>query len=216
MQQRFDPGGWWPAASPWEVAVGAVLTQAVRWDGARAAVAALKAHDCLSPAALAQAEPAALQEWLRPARYPRQKARKLVALAQATLAAGGWPALVGGPLAAARARLLAIFGIGPETADSILLYAAGRPSLVVDRYTHRIFTRMGWYPEARYRYEALRSWLMDRVPPDVERYRRFHALVVELGKSHCQSRPRCRGCPVATRCREGRQAARGGTDDGQT
>jgi endonuclease-3 related protein len=202
LYAHFGPQGWWPAEDPWEVAVGAVLTQAVSWGNVVRAIEGLKERGALAPAALAAAPSEELAQWLRATRFFRQKAARLQALAAAALEAGGLGGLLAGSLEEARGRLLAIPGIGPETADDILLYAGHRPTMVVDRYTHRILVRMGWYPEASYRYEALRSWLTDRLPAEVGRLQELHALLVALGKQYClATRPRCGGCPLAARCR---------------
>ncbi|CAB1128510.1 Endonuclease III [Candidatus Hydrogenisulfobacillus filiaventi] len=201
----FGPQGWWPAESPFEVAVGAILTQAVSWRNVSAALDRIKAAGALSVEALLAAPPGRLEEWLRPTLYFRAKAAKLRTFLEAVRAAGGLEALWAGPPAEARARLLAIPGIGPETADDMMLYGAGQPVLVVDAYTHRILVRAGVVPAGRFRYEPLRRGLEAAfAPPDVPRFKEFHALVVRLGKDYCRPQPRCGPCPARAVCATGR------------
>ncbi|MEW6219825.1 MAG: endonuclease III domain-containing protein [Thermodesulfobacteriota bacterium] len=195
---HFGPQGWWPGETPFEVMVGAVLTQNTSWANVSRAIAALRDHDLLSLPALAAMPVAELAGWIRPAGYFNQKALRLKGLIAAinqeyggdlaALFATGTPEL--------RAWLLARKGIGPETADSILLYAAGKPVFVVDAYTHRILSRHRLTPEES-SYHELQELFMDGLPEDVALFNEFHALLVACGKDFCRkSRPRCDGCPL--------------------
>ena len=189
--------GWWPAEGPFEVAVGAILTQRTAWRNVEAALAHLRRAGMLSPRRLARAPLRRLQSWIRPAGFYRQKAPRVRAFARYLVAhhQGNLTRWLRGPLLQVRQELLALPGVGPETADSILLYAGGRPSLVVDAYTHRILSRHGLVPPGL-RYEALQQWCVERLPRRRQLYDLFHALVVEVGKRYCRARPHCRHCPL--------------------
>lgn len=195
--RRFGPRHWWPGETPFEVAVGAVLTQNTAWTNVERAIAGLKRARALSPRRILAAAPRRLARWIRPAGYFNLKARRLRALV-AWWAGQGNPVVTTRrrPLAALRQELLGIYGVGPETADSILLYALGRPAFVVDTYTKRIFARHGWVSwDASY--EALQRVFTRRLPQDAALYNEYHALLVELGKTTClKRRPKCGECPL--------------------
>lgn len=193
---------WWPAQTPFEVMVGAILTQNTAWTNVERAIAALRAAELLGPSAIASAPLALLEEKIRPAGFFRQKAGRLQALA--ALVAGEYGGEVGrflaGPLEERRALLLGLSGIGPETADSILLYAGDRPSFVVDAYTYRIFTRLGLL-HGKERYAEVRERFMTCLPTDARLFNEYHALIVVLAKRHCRKRrPVCATCPLASLC----------------
>lgn len=199
----FGPQHWWPGETPFEVMVGAVLTQNTAWSNVERAIANLKGADALSVPAILGLEDAALAALIRPAGYFNVKARRLKALAEFLDRAGvaGDPARLaeGADPAALRQRLLGVHGIGEETADSILLYALGLPSFVVDAYTRRIFTRLGLIRGGE-RYGPQRRLFMDRLPADAALYNEYHALIVALGKDCCRPRPRCPACPLLDGC----------------
>lgn len=206
LLDRFGPQGWWPARTPFEVVVGAILTQSVAWTNVEKAIANLGAEGLLAPHALASAPLERLSALIRPAGYFNVKARKLKAFADFLLDrhAGRLDRLFAAPLDAVRGELLAVWGIGPETADSILLYAGGLPSFVVDAYTARILSRLlpdPDRPELR-GYEPLRRFFMERLPADPALFNEYHALLVALGKGVClKRRPACDACPLASLCR---------------
>lgn len=193
----FGPQGWWPGETPFEVALGAILTQNTNWQNVSRVIAALKAQGCLNPLALGEMPEAELARRFRPAGYYNLKARRvknfLAFVAERygnsmeNLAAKAWDRL--------RDELLQIKGIGPETADSILLYALHQPTFVVDSYTFRILNRHGLVADPC-SYEELRQLCMDHLPGDVSLYQEFHALLVRLGKDFCRPQPRCAGCPL--------------------
>lgn len=194
---------WWPAETPFEVVVGAILTQNTAWANVEKAIVNLKGAGALSPATLARLPVEAVEQLIRPAGYFRQKAARLRHLATilADRYGGEVAALCAGPLDAARDRLLALPGVGPETADSILLYAAQRPSFVVDAYTRRIFTRLGLL-DGTESYAVIRARFMDELPPDTALYNEYHALIVTLAKDCCRKRrPECPACPLQPICR---------------
>ncbi len=193
----FGPQQWWPAETPFEVAVGAILTQNTAWTNVEHALARLRAAHALEPRALLAASNAQLEEWIRPSGTYRAKTRKLQAWCAWYLARGGLRALREEPLATLRPALLEVHGVGPETADSILCYAAGRPSVVVDAYTRRLLARHGFLrgDEA---YERVRAWLTERLLDSRAVYEEFHALCVRVGYRHCKPRARCELCPATT------------------
>lgn len=206
LVKHFGPRRWWPAKTPFEVAVGAILTQAVAWRNVEVAIARLEAAGLLSAAAIAAADPEGLGELIRPAGYYRAKARKLRALAKhiVTGYGGRIEDMAARPLGELRGELLGIHGVGPETADAILLYALGLPSFVVDGYTFRVFGRLGHWPEvfARPAYEEVRAFFQRHLPVDVALYNEFHAQIDRLGQTIClKSRPVCESCPLLGVCR---------------
>src|SRR5207302_4303982 len=185
--------------TPYEVAVGAVLTQHTAWTNAARAVAALRAQRLLRPRRLAARGEAEVARAIRAAGTPRVKARRLRALTRWLLDrfGGAFAPLRRLPLAPLRRELLAVPGIGPETADAILLYAAGRPVFVADAYARRVLIRHRLIP-GRAGYEEVRHWLEMHLPSDPDLFNEFHALLVAVGKSNCRSLTRCDGC--ALRC----------------
>jgi endonuclease-3 related protein len=193
----FGPQHWWPGETPLEVMVGAVLTQNTSWGNVERAIANLKARGVLDFAALRGLELAELAELIRPAGYYNLKAARLRNLLDLLHQHHGeaWREVFALPLDAARERLLAARGVGPETADSILLYAGGLPSFVIDAYTFRVLGRHGL--GLGLDYHRLRALFMASLPAESALYNEFHALLVRLGKDYCKkSRPRCEGCPA--------------------
>jgi len=198
MLDALGPSHWWPAATPFEVAVGAVLTQNTNWGNVERAIANLKAGGGFEVRALAALPDEVLAERIRPAGYFRLKARRLKNLLAMLVREcdGDITGLAGQDMETIRGKLLAVSGVGPETADSILLYALGYPSFVVDAYTARICQRHGLTPEDA-GYEELRTFFMDGLPDDVSLYNEFHALLVRVGNAWCRPRtPQCRECPL--------------------
>ncbi|MCL5109356.1 MAG: hypothetical protein M1401_10905 [Chloroflexi bacterium] len=196
------PQGWWPGESAFEVVVGAILTQATAWSNVERAIANLQAAGALSPAGLYDLGEERLAELVRPSGYFNQKARKLRAfLAVLWQEYGGdLERLWSLPAGELRERLLVIHGVGPETADSICLYAAGKPSFVVDAYTRRVFSRLGLVAEAA-TYDQMRGLFMENLPAEAPLFNEFHALVVKQGKDVCRKRaPRCGDCCLVDCC----------------
>jgi endonuclease-3 related protein len=195
LLHHLGPSGWWPAQTPFEVAVGAILTQNTAWTNVERAITALKEANVLDPHAMWALPEAVLAELIRPAGYFRVKAKRLRHFLAFLMEHGGnMEALA--ELPHIRQRLLEVRGIGPETADSILLYALGLPFFVVDAYTRRIFHRHGLIPED-ISYEELQALFHDALPSDVPLYREFHALIVRTAKTWCRTRPHCTACPLA-------------------
>jgi endonuclease III related protein len=189
---------WWPGQSPFEVMVGAVLVQNTNWQNVRRAIDNLREADLLEPHALYAVPEEELEELIHPAGYYRLKAKRLRSLLRFFVERynGSLEAMCKTPLDVLRAELLAVHGIGPETADSILLYAGGMASFVVDTYTYRILTRHGWIGfDADY--HEMQDYFQSNLPSDAALYNEFHALLVRTGKLYCRkARPLCEQCPL--------------------
>lgn len=186
-----------------EIAVGAILTQNTAWTNAREALAALRRRTSLLPEALEGLPVGELADTIRSSGYFNQKAQKIETLVRhlRNFAARGGKATVRRQgRAPARNDLLSLWGIGPETADSILLYAYGEPYFVIDAYARRILTRMGVVPATMHRYEEFQQLFHDSLPRNSEVYGEFHALFVRHGRSFCRKSPRCTDCPLRTMC----------------
>ena len=202
----FGAQHWWPARTPFEVIVGAILTQNTSWTNVELAIASLRQQRLLSPSAILAAPVRQLERLVRPSGYFRQKARKLKAFCEFLGSAygGSTKKMFAAPTIVLREKLLGIWGIGPETADSILLYAGGHGVFVVDAYTKRILARHGWATE-KSKYDDIR-WMFERQSPgDVRRFNEFHALIVNAGKNWCRPHdPQCGECPLGRYLEAGR------------
>ncbi len=194
----FGPQHWWPGQSPFETIVGAVLTQNTSWKNVERAIHNLREADLLEPHALDGVPVEELEELIRPAGYFRIKAKRLRSLLKFLIERydGSLDAMFQTSLSELREQLLGVHGIGPETADSILLYAGELPSFVVDAYTHRVFARHGWIGfDADY--HQIQDYIQGELPQDVPLYNEYHALLVRLGKDFCRkTNPKCRECPL--------------------
>ena len=199
LYQTYGPQDWWPGDSAFEVMVGAVLTQNAAWVNVEQAITNLKRAGALSPEKIVDSHPRRLAAWLRPSGYFNVKARRLRALCKWILDRGGIKPLGKLPTQKFREALLAIHGIGPETADDILLYAFGRPVFVIDAYTRRIFKRLGMIAGDE-SYETLRQRFESELARDVQLFNEYHALIVMHGKDNCRPRPVCKGCCLANHC----------------
>jgi endonuclease-3 related protein len=204
LSARYGRQQWWPGDTPFEVAVGAVLTQNTSWSGVERAIASLLAEDALDPQRIAAMSSERLAAIIRPCGYFNVKAKRLQALVRWWLDRGGFAAIAALPTDQLRRQLLSVNGIGPESADDILLYAFERPVFVIDAYTRRIFLRLGLAPAAASErptdYEQWRHWFERHLPPEVALYNEYHALIVAHAKQHCRTRPRCSDCPLAGDC----------------
>lgn len=204
----FGPQGWWPADTPFEVMVGAVLTQRTSWRNVEQAIARIKASGPFEPRALLALPAGALAELIRPAGFYRLKAQRLEAFLAYFVRRYGGDAgrMRARPASTLRAELLAVNGIGPETADCVLLYALGKPTFVVDAYTRRIFGRLKLVG-ADGDYHDLQARFMEALPEDAALYNEYHALIVALGKAACRPRPVCGRCPLQGMCPVGKGCA---------
>jgi endonuclease-3 related protein len=182
--------------------VGAVLTQNTAWTNVEKAIANLLARDWLDAAIIAGLPRRDLARCLKPSGYFNVKAERLQAFCRWYRQAGGYPVLARLPTGQLRESLLAVRGIGPETADDMLLYAFNRPVFVVDAYTRRLFSRFGLC-RGDEPYEQLRSAVEAAIGPDVETFNELHALIVRHAKEVCRVRPRCDDCDLAARCPAG-------------
>lgn len=188
---------WWPGRTRFEIIVGAILTQNTAWTNVERAIARLRARRWLSPEALRNAPDKALAEIIRPAGCFNLKTQRLKAFVDFLFREfdGRLDRMFRLPTSVLRPRLLSVPGIGPETADCILLYAGRHPVFVIDAYTRRLLARHRWArPGAPY--DTLAARFTAELPRDTKLFNEYHALIVRLGKEHCRARPRCRGCPA--------------------
>lgn len=200
LVERFGPQAWWPADSPFEVIVGAILTQNTNWRNVEKAITNLKKAKVLSPKQILEIRNSKLENLVRPTGYYRQKARRLKEFVKYfTIEYGArLSRMKNKDLSDLRQELLNIHGIGPETADSILLYALDKPTFVVDAYTRRIGQRLGLFKLDDY--HDIKDYFENNLPKNLEIYKEYHALLVELAKNFCKTKPQCDGCPISKMC----------------
>lgn len=194
---------WWPAESAFEVVVGAVLTQNTAWSNVEKAIDRLKAADLMSLPALLDCSHDVLAETIRPSGYYNIKAKRLRNLCAFLAQAGGLDAFSGCKPAGQREALLGVNGVGPETADDILLYALQQPVFVIDTYTRRLLQRYG-LADGRESYEELRAAFEQVLDRDVHLFQQYHALIVMHAKAVCRKVPLCQQCALAADCSTGR------------
>lgn len=192
---KYGPQHWWPAETTFEVIVGAILTQSAAWTNVEKAINNLKRAGALNPDALRRVPQDELAELVYSCGYYNMKARKLKAFADwfGKRYNDNLERLFSGETGELRRQLLAVYGIGEETADSILLYAGNKPVFVIDAYTRRILTLMGLAPSNN-SYTAWQILFMANLPADVKLYNEYHALIVRLAKEVCRTRPLCPQC----------------------
>ena len=199
LRRRYGPQRWWPAETPFEVMVGAILTQNTAWSNVEKAIATLKAYGLLDPGRILETDEETLGLAIRSAGTFRIKARRLRAFVRWYVDRGGTPRKLRAlGLSTLREELLAISGIGPETADSILLYGLGLPTFVVDRYTWRVLTRHALAPEET-AYDEMKEIFEGNLERKASLFNEYHALIVKVGKEHCGARAKCEGCPLEGR-----------------
>ena len=198
LYARFGPQGWWPGRTPFEIAVGAILTQNTNWSNVEKAIANLRKAGVLSPRKLFALPEKKLAALIRPSGYYNVKAKRLRAFLTLLCKnyGGSLRRMFRLPPEELRGKLLAVKGIGEETADSIILYAAGKPTFVVDTYTRRILSRHGLC-EPNAAYAEIKRFFESRLKPDAALFNEFHALLVRLGNTLCRPRkPLCDRCPL--------------------
>ncbi len=197
---EYGGDGWWPSESVFEVTVGAILTQRVSWKNVNMAIANLKRVHVLDPRAIMALDESRLQELIRPSGFYRQKSRYLRTFCEYILDRydGDLDRMKGMRTAQLRGELLSLDGIGPETADTILLYALDHPSFVVDSYAFRLFGRLELGLGRSY--DKVKNEVEDAIGRDVRKLSLAHALVVTQCKTHCLSTPLCLGCPLCGDC----------------
>lgn len=205
LRAHFGHRRWWPGRTRVEVCIGAILTQNTSWSNVEKAIVRLREAGALSPARILELPDAQLAELIRPSGYYNLKAARLKALMAFFEAQAGqglrrlerWDTVV------LRERLLSIYGVGPETADCILLYALNRPVFVIDAYTRRICHRLGFCAET-VTYDEFQALFSSRLEADVPLFNDYHAQFVALGATLCKPRPRCGSCPLQDSCRVGK------------
>ena len=198
----YGPQHWWPAKEPFEVIIGAILTQSAAWLNVEKVISNLKAAGVLSPGALRRLSLPEISDLIRPSGYYNAKAFKLKSLVDwlEEFCNDDLGRVFAGDATRLRQQLLSVYGIGPETADSIILYAANKPVFVIDAYTRRIISRIGLNPD-RNSYSAWQSLFIDNLPAETELFNEYHALLVCLGKNVCRKRPLCQQCCLNDLCR---------------
>ncbi|MHB1034252.1 MAG: endonuclease III domain-containing protein [Pirellulales bacterium] len=202
--RAYGPQHWWPGQTPFEVVVGAVLTQNTAWKNVERAIGNLREAGVMEPHALYRLPLEELADLIRPAGYFRRKAARLRNLLALLVDRydGSLDAMFASNPAALREELLAVNGTGPETADSILLYAGNVPTFVVDTYTRRVLARHGWI-DFDADYSSIKEYFESGLEPDAAMFNEFHALLVRVGHLHCRKQPKCEGCPLADLLPEG-------------
>lgn len=199
LLDHYGPQHWWPGDTPFEVMVGAILTQNTAWTNVERALANLVQHERLDAARIVAARKDHLANWLRPSGYFNVKAERLQNFCRWYLDAGGFSTLSRLDTTHLRQALLSVNGVGPETADDILLYAFERPVFVVDAYTRRLFSRLHLCA-GNESYDTLRMAIESGLGPDVAMFNEFHALIVRHAKAVCRVRPCCDDCLFLARC----------------
>ena len=200
LLRYYGEQGWWPAEDHFEIMVGAILTQNTAWTNVEKAISNLKQHNLCSSQDLAQIDQQQLSLLIRPAGYFNQKAARVKSFARWYRQQGGYDRVNAFPDLQLRELLLSLKGIGDETADDMMLYAFDRPSFVIDSYTRRLFSRLGFCSGTE-KYHQLQSMFQHKLPPDVAQYKQYHALIVAHAKRHCRKKPVCKDCPLALHCR---------------
>lgn len=195
---HFGRQHWWPGETPFEVVIGAILTQNTNWSNVEKAINNLKSSGLLSPEGLHKCALSRLADLIKPAGYFNVKAKRLKGFIDYLFEnyEGDLNRLFNKETSALREELLTIKGIGPETADSIVLYAAEKPTFVCDAYTYRIMLRHRFIPEET-GYDELKALFEDALPKNVKLFNEYHALLVRLGKTYCKkTKPLCYKCPL--------------------
>lgn len=197
MFDAFGPRQWWPGETPFEVVIGAILTQNTNWSNVEKAIKNLKTVGKLSPEGIYGLSITELAELIKPSGFFNVKAKRVKAFINWLFSRyeGNLSKMFAQDLQTLRSELLSVKGIGPETADSILLYAGNMPTFVVDAYTHRIFSRHELIPEES-TYDDMKSFFEENLPKDVQLFNEYHALLVNIGKMFCKPRKVCEPCPL--------------------
>lgn len=203
MLNHFGPRGWWPGETKLEICIGAILTQSVSWKNVSKAIGNLKVKGLLDIDKLYHSPIEEIENCIVPTLYFRMKAKKIKAFIENVIIKydGSLDKFFEKNLPELREELLTLYGIGPETADSIILYAAEKPIFVVDAYTRRIFSRLGIFSE-KINYEDMQNYFMSNLPHEVPLFNEYHALLVGVGNNFCANkRPKCNDCPLNKYCK---------------
>lgn len=199
LLKHYGSQSWWPAETPFEVMVGAVLTQNTAWINVERAIVNLRENDCLSPERILSVPVGSLAEWLQPSGYFNIKAKRLRNYCIWYVNAGQHEVVSQWDTLTLRKALLSVNGVGPETADDILLYAFERPVFVIDAYTRRLFSRLGLIDHDEV-YEQLSARFESQLPKKVPIFNEYHALIVIHAKDVCRKKPLCEGCCLKSYC----------------
>lgn len=201
LLEYFGPQGWWHADSKFEVCVGIILVQRTTWHNAAKVIGNLRQENLITTTKITKINLRKLERILRPAGFYRQKAKYLKVFSRYCIEKyrGELNSWFAKPLEELRRELLQITGIGPETADSILLYAAEKPVFVIDVYTERILERIG-VVNKNAELSEIKKLIEKEIPPDLKTYKELRALFVELGKKFCKTKPQCNSCPLESVC----------------
>lgn len=202
MYEQNGPMNWWPSETPFETVVGALLAQFVAWTNVSIAIEKLKENDLLSPKGISTADGEKIKELIYSTRFYTQKVKKLKNFCNLLLDKynGCLDNMFDKDINELRAELLSLYGVGEETADSIILYAAYKPIFVVDTYTRRIFSRLGYF-KSDISYSEMQEFFMKHLKPDTQLYNEYHAQIVNIGSNYCNSKkPLCLKCPLETVC----------------
>ncbi len=202
LLSHFGPQHWWPGDTPFEIMIGAILTQSTNWRNVEFAIQNLKRAKVLTAKSLLGIGNRELGSLIKPSGYYRQKAKKLKAFVKFFMDeyGGRISGMKRYGISDMRDALLKVHGIGPETADSILLYALDKPTFVVDAYTKRVGNRVGLFKLDDY--HEIKEFFEQNLPKDLELYKEYHALLVELGKNYCKPKPVCKDCPINRLCKQ--------------
>ena len=205
LYAEYGELNWWPAETPFEIIIGAILGQATAWGNAAKAINNLKAANLLNPEGLGKLSQEELETLILPSGYYRAKAKKVRAFLTHLQEhhSNQLDSLFAQKLSPLRKELLSIYGIGEETADSILLYAAKKTSFVVDTYTYRLLGRLGWF-SGKFHYGRLQQIFMGNLPHDYQLFNQYHALIVIHGARVCQKTPQCDKCMLRSQCPAGK------------
>lgn len=197
MYDSLGPQQWWPGETPFEIIIGAILTQNTNWSNVEKAINNIKNVNKLTPKGIHSLSLPELAELVRPSGFFNVKAKRVKTFVNWLFSKydGNLTAMFNQDCRTLREELLSINGIGPETADSILLYAGNMPTFVIDAYTHRIFSRHGLIPEES-AYDEMKSFFEDNLPEDTELFNEYHALIVNIGKLFCKPKRVCEQCPL--------------------
>ena len=200
LYNHFGPQHWWPGDTPFEVIVGAILTQQTSWNNAEKAIKNLKKENLLDSKKLHDIKNEKLERLIKSSGYYRQKTKKLKNFMNFLWENydGSLEKLFDQPIPKLRKNLLSINGIGKETADSIILYAANKPIFVIDSYTVRLINRLGITQEKDY--NKIQELFQKNLSQYVHLFNEYHALIVHLGKNYCKKKPRCDECPLKQNC----------------
>ncbi len=208
MRQHFGFLNWWPGDTKDEIFIGAILTQQTSWKNVERAISNLRSADSLSIKKISEMETSYLEGLIRPSGYYRQKAKRLSYISKYVVQKyASLNRMFKKNTMPLRGELLSLNGIGKETADSIILYAAGKRVFVIDAYTKRIMSRV-YAIKDDIEYDELQSMIISKIPPKIGLYKDFHAQFVELGKNYCKAKPLCSKCPLKRYCLYNLQSSR--------